>query len=141
MPSDSGVIPFREIKDNRGSLISIEEGRNIPFTIKRVYYIFNTNGDKPRGFHAHRELKQVLICMSGSCRVRMEDANGKRDYYLDNPATALYIGPGVWREMYEFAPNTVIVVLASELYDENDYIRDYETFLGFLSKGQLSVGV
>ncbi|MBK2026286.1 FdtA/QdtA family cupin domain-containing protein [Francisella philomiragia] len=119
-----------EIKgDARGSLISLEHNKNIPFEVNRVYYIFDTKEDVRRGFHAHRNLEQVLICVSGSCKILVDDGNSKEDILLDSPDIGLLISGLVWREMYGFSSDCVLMVLASELYDESDYIRDYDDFI------------
>lgn len=119
-----------DIKGNeKGSLIALEQYKNIPFEIKRVYYIFGTKEGVRRGLHAHKRLEQVLICVSGSVKIKVDDGNGKKIFKLSNPSKGLYIGPGIWREMYDFSKSAVLLVLASEYYDEEDYIRDYEEFL------------
>lgn len=115
--------------DDRGSLISIEEGRNVPFEVKRVYYLFNTSEGVRRGFHAHKTLKQLAVAVRGSCRFVLDDGKEKIDIRLDNPNQALLIESFVWREMYDFSPDCVLMVLADQLYDESDYVRDYNAFL------------
>ncbi|PGT82989.1 MULTISPECIES: sugar 3,4-ketoisomerase [Bacillaceae] len=126
---DNCLINFTVIGDNRGSLISLEALKNIPFEIKRVYYIYNTINDLPRGFHAHRELKQVLICTSGSCRVVLDNGETKMEHLLNKSSQGLIVNKMVWREMYDFSEDCVLMVLASDYYDEADYIRDYGVFL------------
>jgi dTDP-4-dehydrorhamnose 3,5-epimerase-like enzyme len=123
------IINFDIKGDERGSLISLEENRNIPFEIKRVYYIFNTAEGVRRGFHAHKKLKQVLVCVSGSCEILLDDGKEKTEILLDNPNKGLLIDSMIWREMFNFSSNCVLMVLADEVYDEVDYIRDYEEFL------------
>ncbi|MGL5523221.1 sugar 3,4-ketoisomerase [Aeromonas veronii] len=115
--------------DERGSLVALEEGVNIPFPVKRVYYLFNTKNGIHRGFHAHKTLKQVAITVRGSCRFILDDGNEKVDVLLDNPAQGLLIESFLWREMYDFSEDCVLMVLADQLYDEADYIRDYNKFL------------
>lgn len=115
--------------DERGSLVALEEGVNIPFPVKRVYYLFNTKNGIHRGFHAHKTLKQVAITVRGSCRFILDDGNEKVDVLLDNPAQGLLIESFLWREMYGFSEDCVLMVLADQLYDEADYIRDYNKFL------------
>ncbi len=118
-----------DIKGNeKGSIIALEQYKNIPFEIKRVYYIFGTKEGVRRGFHAHKRLEQVLICMSGSIKIKVDNGKEKRIIKLNNPSKGLYIGPGIWREMYDFDKIAVLLVLASEYFSENDYIRDYEEF-------------
>lgn len=123
------ILNFDIKGDNRGSLISLEQNKNIPFDIKRIYYIFNTKSDVRRGFHAHKNLKQVLICVSGSCKVLVDDGQSKENILLDNPDKGLLISGLVWREMFDFSDDCVLIVLASELYDESDYIRHYSEFM------------
>jgi dTDP-4-dehydrorhamnose 3,5-epimerase-like enzyme len=120
-----------EIKgDERGSLIAIEELKNIPFEIKRVYYIFNTKPNVRRGFHTHKNLKQVAICVKGSCKFLLDDGKERVDeIVLNKPNKGLLIEEMIWREMYDFSEDCVLLVLASEFYDESDYIRDYEEFV------------
>ncbi|MBE4907229.1 WxcM-like domain-containing protein [Bacillus luteolus] len=122
------LIEFQIIADKRGGLVSLEQFKNIPFDIKRVYYIFDTKPDEERGFHAHKNLQQVLICLNGSCKVRLDDGTNKREYYLSKPNQGLLIEKSIWREMYDFTEGCVLLVLASDYYDENDYIRNYEEF-------------
>lgn len=118
---------FHTIADKRGYLVSLEENRNIPFSIKRVYYIYGTN-DQPRGFHAHKELQQILVCVSGSCKVKLDDGKSQSVYTLSAANEGLFVDKMIWREMYDFSDNCVLLVLASNYYDEEDYIRDYEEF-------------
>lgn len=115
--------------DDRGQLIAIEEGRDLPFDVKRVYYIYDTLPEVRRGFHAHRCLEQILICVSGSCKIHLDDGHDTAEVVLDVPTKGLYIANDMWREMYDFTPGAVLLVLASEYYDEKDYIRNYEDFL------------
>lgn len=120
---------FQEHGDDRGQLIALEESKEIPFAIKRVYYMYDTGKGVRRGFHSHRTLEQILICIHGSCRIMLDDGTEKKDILLDNPYEGLYIGPDIWREMYDFSADAVLLVLASQLYDEDDYIRDYQQFI------------
>ncbi len=115
--------------DNRGSLIALEENHNVPFDVKRVYYIFGTKENVRRGFHAHKNLKQLAICVSGSCTFLLDDGNQKEHINLTTPTQGLLIEGLIWREMYDFTPDCVLIVLADAYYDESDYIRDYNTFL------------
>lgn len=123
-------LSFTPHGDDRGQLIALEAlSEEIPFEVKRVYYIFDTTPGTVRGKHAHKELKQVLICLSGACTVVCEMPNGTRsEHRLDWPDRGLLIDGLVWREMKDFSKDAVLLVLASEHYDEKDYIRDYETF-------------
>lgn len=123
------IIPLQAHGDERGSLITLEEGKNIPFQVKRVYYLFNTKEDVRRGFHAHKALKQVAIAVRGSCRFVLDDGSERVEVLLDNPAQGLLIESFMWREMYDFSDDCVLMVLADQLYDETDYIRDYSQFI------------
>lgn len=123
------IIPLQTHGDERGSLIALEEGRNIPFPVKRVYYLFNTKDGVRRGFHAHKTLKQVAIAVRGTCRFLLDDGCERVEVMLDNPAQGLLIESFMWREMYDFSEDCVLMVLADQLYDESDYIRDYDAFL------------
>ena len=123
-------IDFEIKGDERGSLIAIEELKNIPFEIKRVYYIFNTKHNVRRGFHAHKNLKQVAICVKGSCKFLLDNGKERIDeIVLNKPNKGLLIEEMIWREMYDFSEDCVLLILASEFYDESDYIRDYEEFI------------
>lgn len=115
--------------DERGKLISLEGNQEIPFEIKRVYYLFDTLPDESRGFHAHKNLEQVIIAMDGSCVFYLDDGTDRKEICLNRPDVGLYIGPGMWREMHNFSYGCKLVVLASEHYDENEYIRSYDEFL------------
>ncbi|HAT4017944.1 TPA: WxcM-like domain-containing protein, partial [Citrobacter freundii] len=120
------LIPLQKHGDDRGSLVALEEENNIPFSIKRVYYIFDTKEGVRRGFHAHKELKQVAIAVKGSCRFLLDDGTERIEVVLDNPAQGLLIESYIWREMYDFSSDCVLMILANSHYDEKDYIRDYD---------------
>ncbi|WP_367971420.1 FdtA/QdtA family cupin domain-containing protein [Vibrio scophthalmi] len=122
------TIEFDLLGDNRGGLISLEENKNIPFDIKRVYYIFGTEQGVARGFHSHKNLQQVAICVKGSCRFILDNGKCRESVVLDSPSVGLYIDNNKWREMHDFSEDCVLVVLASDYYDEADYIREYEKF-------------
>ncbi|MEY0099055.1 sugar 3,4-ketoisomerase [Providencia stuartii] len=125
----ANIINFNKLGDKRGSLVSLEQNKNIPFDIKRIYYIFDTKEGVSRGFHAHKNLQQIAICLKGSCRFLLDDGNTREEIILDSPDTGLYINNFIWREMHDFSEDCVLMVLASELYDESDYIRNYDDFL------------
>lgn len=127
------LIEFKIMGDERGQLIVLEGGRNIPFKIKRVYYLTGTQPGVPRGFHAHKELEQVAVCVSGVCRMIMDDGVNKEEVWLDAPNKAIHIGKMVWHEMHDFSGDCVLLVLASEHYDERDYIRNYPEFRRLIS--------
>lgn len=128
------LIDFKKNSDGRGFLIAIEENRDIPFKIKRVYYIYDTPMDVVRGKHAHKILQQVIICLKGSCDFTLDNGEEKTLLYLNKPDVGLYIGNNIWREFTNFSSDCVLMILASEYYDEKEYIRDYKEFLKYLDK-------
>ncbi|WP_411685427.1 sugar 3,4-ketoisomerase [Aeromonas caviae] len=130
------LINFPALGDERGALVALEANRQIPFDIKRVYYIYGTAQGVARGFHAHKALKQVAICLKGSCRFVMDDGKDKQDVILATPDKGLLINAMQWHEMYDFSEDCVLMVLADQLYDESDYIRDYDYFLS-VAKNEL----
>lgn len=122
------LVDLKTLGDDRGSLIAIEQGYNTPFEIKRVYYIFDTKKDVERGFHAHINLKQLAITVKGSCTFILDNGNQREEIKLNNPNQGLYIEGLIWREMKDFSEDCILMVIASEHYDERDYIRDYDKF-------------
>lgn len=127
---DIKLIPLQTHGDDRGSLVALEGNKkSIPFEIKRVYYIYGTKKGVARGFHAHKKLKQVAICLSGSCRFVMDNGIDKAEVNLDSPLQGLLIDTMQWHEMYDFSSDCILLVLASDVYDESDYIRDYDEFV------------
>tara|TARA_B100001093_G_scaffold520325_1_gene614705 strand:+ start:2271 stop:2666 length:396 start_codon:yes stop_codon:yes gene_type:complete len=114
--------------DNRGNLVVAEAQKNIPFNINRVYCLYNLN-EEPRGFHAHKDLQQVVVCLSGSCKFLLDNGQEKETIDLNPDASGLFVDKMIWREMFSFSSDCVLMVLASEHYDENDYIRNYDDFL------------
>jgi dTDP-4-dehydrorhamnose 3,5-epimerase-like enzyme len=130
------VLNFNIIGDERGSLVSIEQLKNIPFEIKRVYYIWGTEKEFARGKHAHTQLEQILICVSGSCKIRLDNGKEKQIVELKDKNQGLFIGQMIWREMFDFSEDCVLLVLASEYYDEKEYIRDYNEFLEKVKNGK-----
>lgn len=120
--------------DDRGQLIALEEMKDIPFEIKRVYYMYDTLKGVRRGFHAHKSLEQILICIHGTCKILLDNGSEKVEVLLDKPYEGLYISNDIWREMFDFSPDAVLMVLASEYYDEADYIRNYDEFLKYIRK-------
>lgn len=123
------LIQFKNLADDRGSLVSLEANKNVPFDIRRVYYLFATKAGVRRGFHAHKNLKQLIVAVSGSCRFVLDDGTERREVLLNDPSEGLIVESNIWREMYDFSPDCVLMVLANANYDENDYIRDYDEFL------------
>lgn len=123
------VLKFNVNTDDRGSLIAIEKNKDVPFDIKRVYFIFDTKPNMERGKHAHKVLQQMLVCLNGRCKVRVDDGKVKESFLLDTPNIGLYINGLIWREMYDFSPDCVLMVLADSQYSEEDYIRNYASFI------------
>ena len=123
-------VDFPLLGDERGSLIALEQNKEIPFDIKRVYYIFGTKESVQRGFHAHKKLTQIAVCVAGHCKIILDDGIDRTEVTLDSPEKGLLIEESVWREMHGFSNDCVLLVLASDYYDESDYIRDYTEFKG-----------
>ena len=117
--------------DGFGSLAFFEANRDIPFEIKRIYYVFNVPQNVQRGGHAHKQLRQLLFCPYGSVEIILDDSVNKESIILDDPSLGLFIEPGLWRDIIWHVENSVLCVAVSEYYDENDYIRDYAEFLRF----------
>lgn len=122
---------FQQHGDERGQLVALEENIDIPFEIKRVYYMYDTKNGVRRGFHAHRSLEQILICIHGTCKVLLDNGEEKKVVSLEKPYEGLYIGNDIWREMFDFSEDAVLMVLASDYYKEEDYIRDYNEYLKY----------
>lgn len=117
--------------DRKGNLTVVENGITLPFEVKRVYYLYDVPGGESRGAHAHRELEQLIIAASGSFTVTLDDGVNKQSFFLNRPYQGLYVKPGLWRDLSDFSSGAVCMVLASEVYDAADYIRDYQEFLSF----------
>ncbi len=115
--------------DERGQLVAIEARKDLPFEFKRVYYIYDTKKGVRRGFHAHYDLEQILICVSGSCKIHLDNGFETEEVLLDKPYEGLYIANNMWREMYDFTEDAVLLVIASRPYEESDYIRNYDDFM------------
>lgn len=125
---DCKIIDLPKIVDNRGNLTFIEQNKHIPFDIKRVYYLYDVPGGEARGGHAHRRLQQFIIAASGSFDVVLSDGDDTKRFHLNRSYYGLYVPTGLWRELDNFSSGSVCFVLASELYEEDDYIRDYDDF-------------
>ena len=117
--------------------MTLEEFKDIPFQIKRVYYMYDTAEGFIRGRHAHKQLEQILICIHGNCKIRLDNGKEQKVVPLEKPYEGLYVASDMWREMFDFSSDAVLLVLASELFDEDDYIRDYDEFINFV-KGKIS---
>jgi hypothetical protein len=128
------IVELPVVSDPRGNLSFIESGRHIPFDIKRIYYLYDVPGGATRAGHAHRELHQVLIAMSGSFDVTLDDGSEERKFHLNRSYYGLYICPMVWRVIDNFSSGSVCMAIASEFYDEGDYYRDYDQFLLSLNR-------
>ena len=122
-------LEFPKVPDPRGNLTFVESSRHVPFDIKRVFYLYDVPTDESRGAHAHRELQQVLICLSGSFDAMVDDGNRRETIHLNRPWRGLYIPPMIWAAEINFDPGSVCLVLASELFNEADYYREYEPFV------------
>lgn len=117
--------------DRKGNISVVQNKSTVPFNVKRVYYLYDVPGGESRGSHAHKELSQLIIAASGSFRVTLDDGNVKRTYTLNRPYQGLYVKPGIWRDLDDFSSGAVCLVLASEVYDKEDYIRDYDEFIKY----------
>lgn len=130
-------IDFKILGDNRGSLVALENKANqaVPFDVKRVYYLYGTAEGVSRGFHAHHDLTQVAICVSGKVKMVLDDGYTREEVWMDSPERGLLIDTMVWHEMHEFSPDCVLLVLASDHYEESDYIRNYQDFIRHVNEG------
>lgn len=126
--NNCNLIQFPKISDSRGILSFIESPTHISFKIKRVYYLYELTGEN-RGFHAHKHLEQIYVALSGSFKVKLDDGTDKKEIILNDPSKGLYISPWIWREISEISENAILFVLASEIYKESDYIRNYKQFI------------
>lgn len=123
------LLDFNVLDSRQGNAVNIESENSVPFDIKRIYYIFNTERYAVRGRHAHHNLEQAIICVSGACDFILDDGKERETIHLDDPSRALYIKNNIWREFTNFTEDCVVMVLASEHYNEDDYIRDYNKFI------------
>jgi len=128
---DCTIIDLDKHHHEKGNLTVVENGRTVPFDVKRVYYLYDVPGGEKRGGHAHRELSQLIVSAGGSFTVTLDDGTVKRSFLLNRPYQGLYIVPGIWRELEDFSSGSVCLVLASHPYDEADYIRDYDDYLRY----------
>ena len=135
--TDVKLLQFRENGDERGRLVIVEGGQDIPFEIKRVFYIYGSDSDVIRGNHANRNSEFVLINVAGTSKVRVVDRSGNEMIIsLARPHTGVYLPAMVWKEMYDFSPDSVLLVLSSEHYDPDEYIRDYDEFQRICKNGE-----
>lgn len=125
------IIELNKIPNRAGNITVVEGNTSVPFDINRIYYLYDVPGEEERGGHAHKELYQLIIAASGSFTIKLDDGKTKRSFFLNHPNKALLVIPGIWRELNDFSSGSVCLVLASMLYDANDYIRDYSEFLKY----------
>jgi dTDP-4-dehydrorhamnose 3,5-epimerase-like enzyme len=123
------MVPLQDYSDDRGFLVALEDQKDVPFAIRRIYYIFGTKESVQRGFHAHKKLTQLVIAVRGECTFVLDDGKQRKEVLLNNPAQGLLVESMMWREMHNFSEDCVLMVLADSHYDESDYIRDYDQFL------------
>ena len=129
---DCSIIELdRHHSERKGNLSVVENGITLPFDVKRVYYLYDVPGGESRGSHAHKELEQLIVAASGSFRVTLDDGRTKRTFFLNRPYQGLYVKPGLWRDLNDFSSGAVCMVLASEVYKSEDYIREYEDFIAY----------
>lgn len=133
---DCKIIDLPVVHDQRGNLTFIEQNRHIPFSIERVYYLYDVPGGAERGGHAHKDLYQLIVAMSGSFDVILDDSENRERFHLNRSYRGLYIPSMVWRELDNFSSGSVCMVLASNLYDENDYYRDYNLYVEAMKSNQ-----
>ncbi len=126
---DCRLIDLQEFRDERGKLAVVEGNRHIPFDIQRVYYLYEVTDGAERGVHAHRELQQIIIPISGSFEVILDDGQERKHFHLSRPNQGLYVCPMVWREIHNFSDHSVCMVLASRHYEPSDYIHEYDEFI------------
>lgn len=117
-----------QLGDERGSLIALDKLSGLPFDIKRVYYVFNTKSGVARGFHAHKKLHQMAVCLRGSCCMVLDDGVSRESVIMNSGSVGIDLPPMVWHEMHDFSADCILLVVASDYYDEDDYIRDYQEF-------------
>ena len=129
---DCHILEFdKHHSDRKGNLSVVENSKGIPFDIKRVYYLYDVPGGESRGGHAHKALYQIIMAVSGSFSVTLDDGRNKQTLVLNRPYQGLLVVPGIWRTLDDFSSGAVCLVLASEMYDESDYIRDYNEFIRY----------
>lgn len=125
---DCNMLQLPRMYNPAGSITAVNNSKEVPFDIKRIYYLFDVPGGEARGGHAHKDLQQLIVAASGSFDIIVDDGNVKRTFHLSRPYTGLYMPSGLWRELDNFSSGSICLVLASTIYDEADYIRDYVTF-------------
>jgi len=128
---DCVILPLSKIHNRAGNITIVEGQENIPFDVRRIYYLYDIPGGEDRGGHAHKELHQLIVAASGSFNVLLDDGQNKKIITLNRPDYGLMIVPGIWRELFEFSSGAICLVLASQKYDQDDYLRSYEQFVNF----------
>tara|TARA_B110000003_G_C16306508_1_gene401011 strand:- start:5 stop:406 length:402 start_codon:yes stop_codon:yes gene_type:complete len=123
------LYDFPILDDERGSLVVLDKFLGVPFKIKRVYYLFGMKGNVSRGFHAHKKLHQIAFCISGTCRMIIDNGANREDFIMESPNVGIDLPPMLWHEMHDFSANSILLVIASDEYDESDYIRNYDEFM------------
>lgn len=129
---DCKVIPLYKIHNRAGNITIVEGKKNVPFEVKRIYYLYDIPGGEGRGGHAHRELRQLIVAASGSFNVILDDGKDKKTFYLNRPDYGLLVVPCIWRELVDFSSGAICLVLASDIYKEEDYFRNYDFFLKYI---------
>ncbi len=128
---DCSMVELDKHHHAKGNISVVENGKTIPFEIRRTYYLYDIPGGESRGGHAHKDLRQLIVAASGSFTVTLDDGNVKRTFVLNRPYQGLLVVPGIWRTLDDFSSGSVCLVLASRVYEENDYIRDYQDFINY----------
>jgi hypothetical protein len=128
------ILPLNKIHNRAGNITIVEGNKNVPFDVKRIYYLYDIPGGEDRGGHAHKELRQLIVAASGSFNVLLDDGLNKKVVTLNRPDYGLLVVPGIWRELMEFSSGAICLVLASEIYQESDYLRTYESFKNYITK-------
>ncbi len=129
---DCVILPLNKIHNRAGNITVVEGNLNVPFDVKRIYYLYDIPGGEDRGGHAHKELRQLIVAASGSFNVLIDDGSNKKIVTLDRPDYGLLVLPGIWRELMEFSSGAICLVLASQVYDEDDYIREHSDFKKYI---------
>ncbi len=131
---DCAILPLNKIHNRAGNITIVEGQKNIPFDVRRIYYLYDIPGGEDRGGHAHKELYQLIVAASGSFNVLLDDGRNKKIVALNRPDYGLMVVPGIWRELFEFSSGAICLVLASHKYNQDDYIRDYDQYVIFRKK-------
>jgi hypothetical protein len=131
---DCVILPLNKIHNRAGNITIVEGNKSVPFNVKRIYYLYDIPGGEARGGHAHKELRQLIVAASGSFNVLLDDGLNKKVVTLNRPDYGLLVVPGIWRELMEFSSGAICLVLASEIYQESDYLRTYESFKNYITK-------